>query len=63
MKLGSNLELTYVQVILKFGYDEINISCRKALLKQTYQIPVSWAGIKNIAKLNDLVFTLNGEMS
>ena len=33
MKLNGNVVVTYVKIILKFGYDQINISHRNALLK------------------------------
>ena len=33
MKLEGIVELTYVNVIPKFGYDKINISYRKVLLE------------------------------
>ena len=33
MKLEGSVVVTSIKVILKFGYDEINISCRNALMK------------------------------
>ena len=39
MKLGSVVVVTLANVILKFGYDQINISYGNALLKNS-QIPV-----------------------
>ena len=33
MKLEGSVDMTYVNVIPKFGYDQINISYRHALLK------------------------------
>ena len=33
MKLKGSVRVTYVNVITRFGYDQINISYRNALLK------------------------------
>ena len=47
MKLGSILVVTFVKVIQKFGCDQMNNSYQNALLL---------VAIKNIVKLNDLLF-------
>ena len=60
-KVGGIVVVTSVKVTVEFGYDQINISYRKALLKK-HQIN-RCRGHKNIAKLNDLVFIINGEIS
>ena len=62
MKLTGGVEWTYDNVIPKFGYYQINISSRKAQLKNMSN-PSKFGGQKNIAKLNDLVFIINGEIS
>ena len=53
MKLGGIAEVTFVKVILKFGYDHINISYINALLKKMSN-PSKFGIHKNTAKLNDL---------
>ena len=40
MKHTGSVELTYVNVIFKFGYDQINISYRNALLKNVKSLKV-----------------------
>ena len=63
MKHQGSVELTCVNVISKFEYDQINISYTNALLKNMSN-PSKFSGHeKNIAKLKDLVFTLNGAIS
>ena len=49
----------YVKVILKFGYDQINISYINV---NSMSNPSKFSGHKK-AKLNDLVLIINGEMS
>ena len=43
MKLKESVEVAYVNVISKFGYDQINISFRNVLLKHTSN-PSKFAG-------------------
>ena len=54
--------MTFVKVVLKFCYDQINISYRNALLKNMSN-PGKFGGHKNIAKLYNIVFILNYEIS
>ena len=61
MKLDGSVELTYVNVILKFGYDEINFSYKNGLLKNLSNL-CKFGGHKK-AKFKDLVFTLNATIS
>ena len=62
MELKGSVALTYVNVILKFGYDHLNISYRNVPLEN----------ISNLSKFRDHMwqskikwsyFTLNGETS
>ena len=62
MKLEGSVELSNVNVILKFGYDQINISYRYVLLKNMSNLS-KFGSHKKVTKLKDLVFTLNGEIS
>ena len=62
MKPEGSAELTFVNVILKFGYDQI-IFLTEMYYWKTCQIPASSAAIQNIAKLKDLVFTLISAIS
>ena len=52
-----------LSVHLKFGYDHINISYRNGLLKNTSNPSKICGHKKQMAKLNDLVFIINGEIS
>ena len=53
---------TSVKAVLKFAYDQINISSRVALLKNISNSN-KFGGQKNIVELNVLVFVINGEIS
>ena len=62
MKLGGIVVVTYVKVIFKFGDDQINISYRKALLKNI-SIPNKFDGHIKHSKIKRSCFYRNGEIS
>ena len=62
MKLGGIAVVTSVNVVLKFQYDDINIFYRILLLKNMSN-PSEFGSHKNIAKINDPIFIINGEIS
>ena len=54
MKFDSNVDLTYVSVILKFGCDQINISYKNAQLKNMSNPMVN---MPNTLKVTELCST------
>ena len=63
MKLEGIVDVIYVNVIFKFGYDQINISYRNVLLKIMSNLHKFGCHKKKIANLIDLIFILNGAIS
>ena len=51
MKLDKKVELIYFWVIIKFGYDQINISYRNVLLKNISNPVVNMPNTLNVSEL------------
>ena len=61
MKLKGGVAVTNVKVIFKFGYDQINVSYRNVLLKNMSNLS-KFSSCEKRAKLNDLIFIINGDI-
>ena len=60
MKLGGIVAVTYVNLILTFGYDQIK---DKNALQKNMSNPSNFGGHKNTAKCYELIFSLNDAIS
>ena len=62
MNVSSTVVVTLAKVILKFGYDQINISYRNVLIEKHVKSQQVRRPLKH-SRLNYLVFIINAEIS